>query len=213
MTVILLSVPSLSLMQWLGLVHPVLIILFIYPVVGATIRLGILARERRLDLNPIAPTVPVEHADHGRWVTAVMVVAVLIAMAHDVATAPVALAAPRIAGFLAAELGVVAALVALLSSRRTALRLGWAISTWTGLLLLGSQPEVHRGADWPWQAAFWQSHYWGGMALCALLLLSMGLQAEIGRRLSIRRLHVGLNLMVALLLATQAISGTRNLIS
>ena len=78
---------------------------------------------------------------------------------------------------------------------------------------LGSQPEVHRGADWPWQAAFWQSHYWGGMALCALLLLSMGLQAEIGRRLSMRRLHVGLNLMVALLLATQAISGTRNLIS
>jgi hypothetical protein len=51
------------------------------------------------------------------------------------------------------------------------------------------------------------------MALCALLLLSMGLQAEIGRRLSMRRLHVGLNLMVALLLATQAISGTRNLIS
>ena len=51
MTVILLSVPSLSPMQWLGLVHPVLIILFVYPVVGATIRLGILARERRLDLN------------------------------------------------------------------------------------------------------------------------------------------------------------------
>ena len=144
MTVILLSVPSLSPMQWLGLVHPVLIILFVYPVVGATIRLGILARERRLDLNPIAPTVPVEHADHGRWVTAVMVVAVLIAMAHDVATAPVTLAASRIAGFLAAALGVVAALVALLRSRRTALRLGWAISTWIGLLLLGSQPEVRR---------------------------------------------------------------------
>ena len=213
MTVILLSVPSLSPMQWLGLLHPVLIILFVYPVVGATIRLGILARERRLDLNPIAPTVPVEHADHGRWVTAVMVVAVLIAMAHDVATAPVTLADSRIAGFLAAALGVVAALVALLRSRRTALRLGWAISTWIGLLLLGSQPEVHRGADWPWQAAFWQSHYWGGMVLCGLLLLSLGLQAEIARRLAIRRLHVALNLMVALLLATQAISGTRNLIS
>ena len=58
-------------------------ILFVYPVVGATIRLGILARERRLDLNPIAPTVPVEHADHGRWVTGGMVLAVLVALFHN----------------------------------------------------------------------------------------------------------------------------------
>ena len=57
------SVSFLTSLNWLGLVHPVLMILFVYPVVGATIRLGILARERRLDLNPIAPTVPVEHAD------------------------------------------------------------------------------------------------------------------------------------------------------
>lgn len=209
----LLSVPSLSLEQWLGLVHPVLIILFVYPVVGATIRLGILARERRLDLNPIAPTVPIEHADHGRWVTAVVVLAVLIALAHDVATATVPPGPSRMVGFCTAELGVVAAFVALLRSRRTALRLGWAISTWIGLLLLGSQPEVHRAADWPWQPAFWQSHYWGGLALCALLLLAMGLQAEISRSFAMRRLHVGLNLVVALLLATQAISGTRNLLT
>ena len=218
----LLSVPSLSAMQWLGLVHPVLIILFVYPVVGATIRLGILARERRLEINPIAPTVPVEHADHGRWVTAVVILASLIAIAHDVAEAwierPVAdLAAvspslPRLIAFLAAEAGVIAAFVALLRCRRTALRLGWAISTWIMLLLLGSQPEVQRGADWPWQAAFWQSHYWGGVVLAGLLLLSRGLQAEIDRWPSIRRLHVALNLVVALLLATQAISGTRNLL-
>ena len=63
------GISFLTPLNWLGLVHPVLMILFVYPVVGATIRLGILARERRLDLNPIAPTVPVEHADHGRWVT------------------------------------------------------------------------------------------------------------------------------------------------
>ena len=70
-------------LNWFGLVHPVLMILFVYPVVGATIRLGILARERRLDLNPIAPTVPVEHADHGRWVTGGMVFAVLVAFLHN----------------------------------------------------------------------------------------------------------------------------------
>jgi len=31
--------------EWFSLLHPVLMILFVYPVVGATIRLGILARE------------------------------------------------------------------------------------------------------------------------------------------------------------------------
>ncbi|MEB3158255.1 MAG: DUF4079 domain-containing protein [Synechococcus sp.] len=207
-----LTIPSLTTMQWLGLVHPVLIILFVYPVVGATIRLGILARERRLELNPIAPTVPVEHADHGRWATGAVVLAVLIAMAHDVATAEMAPSGSRLLAFIAAEAGVVAAFLALLRSRRTMQRLAWALSSWFGLLLLGSQPEVTRGAYGPWQGAFWQSHYWGGIALCGLLMLTMGLQAEIGRRLAIRRLHVVLNLIVALLLATQAITGTRNLL-
>jgi len=67
-------------LDWLALLHPVLMILFVYPVVGATIRLGILVRERRLQINPLPPTVPVEHTDHGRWVTTGTVVAVLIAL-------------------------------------------------------------------------------------------------------------------------------------
>ena len=76
------ALPSLTLSQWLALVHPVLIILFVYPVIGATIRLGILARERRLQLNPIAPTVPVEHVEHGRWATGGLLLAVLFALGH-----------------------------------------------------------------------------------------------------------------------------------
>ena len=81
------ALQPLTPLQWLALVHPVLIILFVYPVIGATIRLGILARERRLEINPIAPTVPVEHVDHGRWATAGLLVAVLFALSHDLAAA------------------------------------------------------------------------------------------------------------------------------
>ena len=55
-------------------------VLFVYPVVGATIRLGILARERRLQINPIADTVPLEHAQHGAWVTGGVLVAILISL-------------------------------------------------------------------------------------------------------------------------------------
>ena len=67
----------------MGLLHPVLMILFVYPVVGATIRLGILARERRLQINPIAATVPVEHAQHGAWVTGGVLTSILIALSHS----------------------------------------------------------------------------------------------------------------------------------
>jgi len=52
--------------DWFALLHPVLAVLFVYPVVGATVRLGLLARERRLGLSRQPLTVPQEHADHGR---------------------------------------------------------------------------------------------------------------------------------------------------
>ena len=86
------AVQELTSHDWLGLIHPVLMILFVYPVVGATIRLGILARERRLEINPIADTVPVEHAQHGTWVTGGVLVAVLIGLSHSLwATHPLGL--------------------------------------------------------------------------------------------------------------------------
>jgi hypothetical protein len=69
--------------DWFSLLHPVLVILFVYPVVGATIRLGILVREKRLGITQQPALVPREHADHGRWVTAGVVVAVLIALVYS----------------------------------------------------------------------------------------------------------------------------------
>ena len=70
----------LTALDWLGLLHPVLAILFIYPVAGAAIRLGILAREKRTGYNTALPeTVPTEHWQHGRWLVSAMVVASLIA--------------------------------------------------------------------------------------------------------------------------------------
>jgi len=66
--------------DWFALLHPVLVVLFVYEVVGATIRLEILVRERRLGITKQLPAVNRAHADHGRWVTAGVVVAVMIAL-------------------------------------------------------------------------------------------------------------------------------------
>ena len=191
--------------DWLGLVHPVLMILFVYPVVGATIRLGILARERRLKINPIADTVPVEHAQHGAWVTGGVLLAVLIGLSHSLwATHPL--------GFLLSGIAVLFCFGRLLASRMIWQRLLWAAASAGGLLLLGLQPAVERFSDVPWSPLFWQSHFWMGLLLTSLLLSSTALQPLIGHSMTARRIHISSNLLVALLLAMQAISGTRNLL-
>ena len=199
------ALQALTSHDWLGLIHPVLMILFVYPVVGATIRLGILAREKRLKINPIADTVPVEHAQHGAWVTGGVLVAVLIGLAHSLI--------PGATGWML--LGTSAVLVsywALLRSRPIVNRVIWGSVCWSGLLLLGLQPAVERLSDKPWTSLFWQSHFWMGMVLSGLLLSSTAAQPLIGHHPFVRRLHVATNLVVALLLAMQAISGTRNLL-
>ena len=202
------ALQPLTPLQWLALVHPVLIILFVYPVIGATIRLGILARERRLEINPIAATVPVEHVDHGRWATAGLLVAVLFALSHALADVGVGFSSWAVAILQAT--GVVVSFVALLRTRRLALRLLFSWSCWLFLLLITIEPSLVSQRALA-AAEVWQSHTWGGLLLIAFLLLTMACQREIAGRLWMRRIHVALNILVALLLATQAITGTRDL--
>ena len=180
-------------------------ILFVYPVTGATIRLGILARERRLEINPIADTVPLEHAQHGAWVTGGVLVAVLIGLSHSLAGADLGLR--LLLGFV-----VLIGYISLLRSRLIWQRLLAGAISWGGMLILGLQPTVERLSDQPWTGLFWQSHFWMGWILIGLLLSSTAIHPLIGRSTRIRRWHVATNVLVALLLAMQAISGSRDLV-
>jgi hypothetical protein len=207
----------MSALDWLALLHPVLMILFVYPVVGATIRLGILVRERRLQINPLPPTVPVEHTDHGRWVGTGTVVAVVIALAwsfweHGQAVGGFPGGGARLARLLLLGGGALAACWALWRLRRPGRRAAAALLAWGGLLLLGLEPEVWRLADNPLRPAFWASHFWSGGLLCGLLLFAMAAAPEIAQRPGLRRLHVAAALLIAVLLAVQAITGCRDLV-
>jgi hypothetical protein len=204
--------------DWFALLHPVLVILFVYPVLGATIRLGILVREKRLGITKQPALVPREHADHGRWLTAGVVVAVLLALVYSFvanASGPAndfAGGGVRLALLLLAALGTLLALLVLLRLKRPGLRAGFTLLTWAGLLALGSQPEIWRVSDNPFTGAFWSSHYWGGALLTGLLLFNLAARPEIIRHLRWRRLHVLTNLLITLLLAVQAITGARDLL-
>jgi len=204
--------------DWLALLHPVLVILFVYPVVGATIRLGILVREKRLGITQQPPLVPREHADHGRWLTAGVVVAVLIALVYSFISkalepgAAFAGGIPRLLMLVLAAAGTLVALLALLRVKQPSLRASFTLLTWAGLLGLGSQPEIWRLSDNPFSGAFWSSHYWSGVLLTGLLLFNLAARPEISRRPRWRRLHIASNLLVMVLLAVQAITGSRDLL-
>jgi hypothetical protein len=223
----------LSALQWLSLLHPLLMVLFVYPVIGATIRIGIHVRERRLDQYPLPASVGPEHLDHGRWLTTAMVLAVLLALgwsflhAGAISTGAIATGAPGTAAIgtvpganwphrpLALALGAAAALascLALWRVKRPWLRACFALTCWLALLGLGLQPEVPRWSDNPLEWTFWRSHFWGGWLLCGLLLFAMAAAPEIRSRPLLRRLHLAANVLVALLMAVQAITGCRDLL-
>ncbi|MFM1811573.1 MAG: hypothetical protein RLZZ336_511 [Cyanobacteriota bacterium] len=204
--------------DWLALVHPALVILFVYPVIGATVHLGILVRERRLGITQQPARVTAEHSDHGRWLTAGVVVAVLIALLYaflstfSAAPATFAGGVPRLAllGLVAA--GALVSLVALWRVRRPLWRAIFALLCWAALLGLGSQGEIWRLSDNPLTGAFWSSHYWAGMLLTGLMLGTMAARPEIQRSLRLRRLHISAAVLIALLLAVMAITGCRDLL-
>jgi hypothetical protein len=204
--------------DWFSLLHPVLVILFVYPVVGATIRLGILVREKRLGITQQPALVPREHADHGRWVTAGVVVAVLIALVYSFISKAVepgaafAGGSARLALLMLVAAGTLVALLALLKVKRPALRASFTLLTWAGLLGLGSQAEIWRLSDNPFSGAFWSSHYWSGVLLTGLFLMNLAARPEISRHLRWRRLHVASNILIMVLLAVQAITGSRDLL-
>ena len=228
----------LSALQWLSLLHPLLMVLFVYPVIGATIRIGIHVRERRLGQYPLPASVGPEHLDHGRWLTTAMVLAVLLALGWSflhagaistgaINTGAIATGAPGTAAIgtvpganwphrpLALALGAAAALascLALWRVKRPWLRACFALTCWLALLGLGLQPEVPRWSDNPLDVTFWRSHFWGGWLLCGLLLFAMAAAPEIRSRPLLRRLHLAANVLVALLMAVQAITGCRDLL-
>jgi hypothetical protein len=197
-------------LDWLWLLHPVLAVVLVYPLLGQVLRLAQQARQRRLGSSRVPPAAGAEHADLGRWLTGAVVAAELVALAVVLATAPSA--QPRLPLLALVWLGTALALAALWRARQPLYRTAFVGLTLAGLLGLGLQPEVWRLSDQPWTAAFWQSHFWGGLGLTGLLLASLAAKPEIQRSLRWRRLHLSANGLAALIFLAQAITGSRDLL-
>ena len=202
--------------DWLWILHPALAVVLIYPLIGMVVRLAWQTRQRRVAQVKHPPVVGRDHSDLGRWLAAGVVVLVLIALTVVIATKEPLLqfsgGVGRAVQLMVVLLGTGASLVALWRSKAATLRLSFSLITWVGVLTLGAQPEVWRLSDNPLSPAFWQSHYWAGVAVTGLMLFSLAARPEILRDLRLRRLHVTASVLAALLFVMQGITGTRDLL-
>ncbi|MFN6131296.1 MAG: DUF4079 family protein [Synechococcaceae cyanobacterium] len=206
----------MTLIDWLWILHPALMVVLAYPLLGGVLLLARRTRQRRLGGSPTIPASSgSEHRDLGRWLTTAVVATVLVALAVVISThsnGPFPGGFGRLALLGSVALGAAASLAALLRVKQAAYRAVFALLCWVGLLGLGGQPEVWRVSDNPFSAGFWQSHYWGGMGLVGLLLFSLAAQPEIVRHLRWRHWHLLANGLALLLFIAQGISGSRDLL-
>lgn len=199
--------------DWLWILHPALAVVLVYPLLGMVVRLAWQTRQRRVARVKHSVSVGADHSGLGRWLSAAVVVLVLLALAVVIGSqAAVGIGGVRSLQLVLAFSGTAVSLMALLRSQAAAARLTFSLITWVGVLGLGAQPEVWRLSDNPLQGGFWQSHYWGGVALTGLVLFALGAQREIQRDLRLRRLHVTASVLVAVLFVLQGITGTRDLL-
>ncbi|MCT0199415.1 DUF4079 domain-containing protein [Synechococcus sp. CS-1325] len=202
--------------DWLWLLHPALAVVLVYPLLGMVLRLAQQTRDRRLTQAKHPPTVGRDHADLGKWLAAAVVAIVLLAEAVVIVTKhPLSSfegGASRLALLLLVLIGSGVALAALWRVKRAAYRASFALLCWAGVIGLGLQPEVFRLSDNPFDPAFWQSHFWGGIGLAGLMLFSVACRPEIHKHLRWRRLHISANVLAALIFLAQGISGPRDLL-
>jgi len=202
--------------DWLWLIHPALAVVVVYPLLGMVLRLARQTRDRRVLHSKLPPTVGRDHADLGQWLTAAVVGVVLVAETVVIATSKPLVAfeggTGRLVQLLLVLVGSVIAFAALWRVRKPLYRASFALLTWFGMIGLGLQPEVFRRSDNPLDPVFWQSHFWGGIGLAGLMLLSLAVRPEIHRDLRWRRLHLSLNVLATLIFLAQGLSGPRDLL-
>lgn len=203
----------------LGLIHPTLAVIFVFPLIGMVVNFAWQARQRRLQTlgqgkSKIPPMVGPNHFQLGRWLTGSVVGLVLIGLAYAIFSKVIANQTWQQDPFRIAFVGLmfvltIASLVLLYQASQKLWRGVFATLTGVGLVLIGCQPEVfRRGFEWYW------SHYYIGMAAALLMIFSLAIAPDIykDRTQRWRTVHVVLNSVALLLFIGQGFTGTRDLL-
>jgi hypothetical protein len=201
------------------LLHPVIVVVVVFPLMGLIANRGLQVRQRRLQLasgdkSKVPPVVGQEHVQTGNWLTAAVVGATLIALANDIFGTVVSSQLWSKKPFqvtLIALLFVatITSLALLYRAHQVRWRATFAILAGMGLVILGCQDGVYRKTD-----QWFTSHYYYGIVASLLMIFSLSIVQSIykDRMQRWRMVHVVISSVVALLFIGQAITGTRALL-
>ena len=200
-----------------ALIHPALVIIFVFPLVGIVTNFAWQTRQRRLavkqDKTKIPALVGREHVKFGRWLATSVVVASLIALAYSIVYKSFIQKSlwtknnPQAVLIILIFIATIASLILLLRAKPKLWRGIFATLTGMGLIVLGQQDGVWRLSDeWYW------SHYYLGIAVSLLMILAIAIVDDIYRSITIRNLHIVLNCLALLLFIGQGITGARDLL-
>ncbi len=201
------------------LLHPVIVIVIVFPLMGLIANRGLQVRQRRLQLasgdkSKVPPVVGQEHVQTGHWLTAAVVGATLIALANDIFGTIASSQLWSKNPFQVVLIGLlfvvtIASLALLYRAHQVRWRATFAVLAGMGLVILGCQDGVYRKTD-----QWYSSHYYYGIVASLLMIFSLSIMQSIykDRTQRWRMVHVVVSSAVALLFIGQAITGTRALL-
>jgi hypothetical protein len=202
------------------LIHPVLAVIFVYPLMGIVVKLAWQTRQRRLqnlleNQSKIPPIVGHEHQIFGNWLTSGVVGLNLVGLAHAIGKNIIRNQLWQHSVFfvvfiLSMFVFTVASLVFLYRAKQRIWRGVFASLTGAGLIILGCQQGVFRRTnEWYW------SHYYIGMFASLLMIFAVAIVQDIyqDRSLRWRWVHIILSCMALFLFIGQGITGTRDLLA
>ncbi|MDJ0508560.1 MAG: DUF4079 domain-containing protein [Crocosphaera sp.] len=203
----------MTLNNWAALIHPILAVVFVFPLIGMAVNFAWQTRQRRLQIaddtkSKIPPSVGLEHVKIGRWLTGSVVGLTLVAFAYVIISKTLSEVGLFQAIFiLVIFAATIASLVFLYQSRTQKWRAIFATLTGTGLVIMGCQPGIFRRTD-----EWYISHYYFGMAASLLMIFSLAIVQDIYKDRSgrWRYIHIVLSCFALLLFFGQGITGIRD---
>lgn len=200
----------------LGLIHPAIAVMIVFPTLGMVVNMAWQTRQRRLKIasgskSPIPPIVNREHVKIGHWLTGAVVGITLIALAYSIIFKAKLFDRElfSIIFILFMFAATIGSLICLYKAQTYAWRAALATMSSAGLIILGCQEGVFRRTN-----EWYMSHYYSGIAVSILMIIALTIAPKIyeDRSNQWRKFHVIVNCFALFLFIVQGMTGTRDLL-
>lgn len=205
--------------DFLGLIHPAIAVIFVFPLIGIVTNFAWQTRQRRLQTlaagkSKIPPIVGTEHKRIGEWLSGAVVGISLIGLAYPIGKNIIKNQLwnqnlIQVIFILLMFPLTIASFVFIYRAKQKLWRGLFATLTGFGLVILGCQDGVfRRTGEW------YLSHYYIGITAALLMIFSLTIVQDIyqDKTHRWRMIHTILNIMALLLFMGQGFTGTRDLL-